>query len=38
MIYRFAGYSLDPATFQLKRGNEEIAVEPQVFSVLAFLI
>lgn len=38
MIYRFADYALDLETYALSRGAEPIAVEPQVFSVLAFLI
>lgn len=38
MIYQFGKYSLDPTTYQLKRGDEEVPVEPQVFSVLRFLI
>lgn len=38
MIYRFGEYSLDPAMFQLTRGNEEVSVQPQVFEVLRCLI
>jgi TolB-like protein/Flp pilus assembly protein TadD len=36
--YFFEGYALDKGTRELKRGNEMIALEPQVFDLLAFLI
>lgn len=38
MIYGFENYSLDVKTLELRRGSELIAVEPQVFSLLLFLI
>ena len=38
MIYRFGEYSLDPASYELRRGDEKVSVEPQVFDVLKFLI
>jgi len=38
MIYRFDPYSLDTKSFELKKGSDAVAVEPQVFNVLAFLI
>ena len=38
MIYQFAGYTLDPARRELRRGDAPVAVEPQVFDVLKTLI
>lgn len=38
MLFRFGGYALDLQTYTLRRGGEEVAVEPQVFGILAFLI
>jgi DNA-binding winged helix-turn-helix (wHTH) protein/alpha-beta hydrolase superfamily lysophospholipase len=38
MIYRFGRYVLDPTKYQLKRDDEEVHIEPQVFGVLTFLI
>lgn len=38
MAYLFGDYSLDPQSYELKRGEQPIAVEPQVFGVLACLI
>ena len=38
MIYRFDALSLDTESLELRRDNEVIAVEPQVFSVLAYLV
>jgi pimeloyl-ACP methyl ester carboxylesterase len=38
MLYRFGDYALDLQTYTLRRGEEEIAVEPQVFGILACLI
>ena len=35
MIYRFGEFSLDPLAFELRRGDDAIAVEPQVFAILA---
>jgi TolB-like protein len=36
--YCFEAYALDPGTRELKRGNELVALEPQVFDLLVFLI
>jgi DNA-binding winged helix-turn-helix (wHTH) protein len=38
MIYSFQGYTLDIARHELRRGAEQIAVEPQVFDLLLYLI
>jgi DNA-binding winged helix-turn-helix (wHTH) protein len=40
MIYSFADFELDTSCFELRRGDtgESIAVEPQVFDVLHFLV
>jgi adenylate cyclase len=38
LIYRFEDFSLDGDRRELRRGNEIVAVEPQVFDVLEFLI
>ena len=38
MIYRFEDFSLDGDRRELRRGREIIAIEPQVFDVLEFLI
>ena len=38
MIYRFDQYSLDPQCYELRRGEEVVKVEPQVFGLLAHLI
>ena len=38
MRYCFEAYALDPGTRELKRGNELVALEPQVFDLLVFLI
>jgi DNA-binding winged helix-turn-helix (wHTH) protein/pimeloyl-ACP methyl ester carboxylesterase len=38
MIYFFENYSLDINRRELRRGAEAVAVEPQVFDVLAYLI
>ena len=38
MGVRFADVELDVATRELRRGGEPVAVEPQVFEVLAYLI
>ena len=35
---RFDEYELDPETIELKRAGEVVAVEPQVFDVLAYLV
>ena len=38
MIYRFGDHTLDTDGFRLTASGEEIAVEPQVFALLQFLI
>jgi DNA-binding winged helix-turn-helix (wHTH) protein len=40
MIYSFADFELDTSCFELRRGDtgESIAMEPQVFDVLRFLV
>lgn len=38
MRYEFEDYSLDPARLELRRGDERLHVEPQVFQVLLHLI
>src|SRR5262249_41363303 len=38
LIYFFENYSLDINRRELRRGAESVAVEPQVFDVLAYLI
>ncbi|MEE8334605.1 MAG: winged helix-turn-helix domain-containing protein [Alphaproteobacteria bacterium] len=38
MIYRFAEFALDTELYELRRGGEPVAVEPQVFSLLLHLI
>lgn len=38
MIYRFDPFSLDSESLELRKGGETVPVEPQVFSVLAYLI
>lgn len=37
-IYRFAGFELDTARFQIRRAGRAIAVQPQVFDVLHYLV
>ena len=37
-IYRFAGLELDTARFQIRRAGRAIAVQPQVFDVLHYLV
>jgi DNA-binding winged helix-turn-helix (wHTH) protein len=36
--FLFAGYTLDPDRRELSRGAEPIAVEPQVFDLLTYLV
>jgi TolB-like protein len=36
--YCFGAYALDPGTRELRRGGEQVALEPQVFDLLVFLI
>jgi DNA-binding winged helix-turn-helix (wHTH) protein len=38
MIYTFDSYELDLDQFELRRDGERVAVEPQVFDVLAHLV
>ena len=38
MIYRFGNFALDMARFELREDGEVLAVEPQVFALLAFLV
>lgn len=38
MIYRFGEYSLNPHSYELRADDEVIPVEPQVFSLLLYLI
>ena len=38
MLYCFEAYSLDTETRELKRGGEPVALEPQVFDLLVYLI
>ncbi|MFT5488714.1 MAG: pimeloyl-ACP methyl ester carboxylesterase/DNA-binding winged helix-turn-helix (wHTH) protein [Paracoccaceae bacterium] len=38
MIYRFGDYSLDSSGFELRHGDDVVPVEPQVFSILTFMI
>jgi len=38
LIYFFENYALDIDRRELRRGAEVVAVEPQVFDVLAYLI
>lgn len=37
-IYRFADLELDTSRFQVRRGSEALAVQPQVFDVLYYLV
>jgi TolB-like protein/DNA-binding winged helix-turn-helix (wHTH) protein len=38
MIYRFGPYELDLATVELRAGGEVVALEPQVFALIALLV
>ena len=38
MLYSFEAYALDTDRRELKRGTERVALEPQVFDLLVFLI
>lgn len=38
MIYRFGEYTLDTQAYELRRAGSIIAVEPQVFNVLQYLL
>src|ERR1700755_1338532 len=37
-IYRFDGITLDTATRRLRRGDQELLLEPKAFRLLEFLI
>jgi TolB-like protein len=37
-IYRFSGLELDTSRFQVRRGSQVLAVQPQVFDVLHYLV
>ena len=38
MIYSFGAFDLDTGVFELRRAGVAVAMEPQVFSVLAYLV
>lgn len=38
MVYVFADYEIDPDRFELRRGGRPVAIEPQVFDVLLYLV
>jgi DNA-binding winged helix-turn-helix (wHTH) protein len=38
MLYFFENFVLDPGRRELRRGNSPIAVQPQVFDLLEYLI
>ncbi len=38
MVYCFEAYALDTGTRELKRGSDLVALEPQVFDLLVYLI
>ena len=38
LIYRFDGFTLDAATRRMRRGEEELSLEPKSFRLLEFLI
>jgi DNA-binding winged helix-turn-helix (wHTH) protein len=38
MIYRFADFELDPSTAELRRGEQAVTVEPQVFALVLLLV
>ena len=38
MIYHFDGHQLDTDRYELRRGADEVPVEPQVFEVLRYLL
>ena len=38
MTYLFAGYALDPERRELRYSNKLVAVEPQVFDILEYLV
>jgi pimeloyl-ACP methyl ester carboxylesterase/DNA-binding winged helix-turn-helix (wHTH) protein len=38
MVFRFDGYELDTKQYELRHSDEIVALEPQVFDVLAYLV
>ena len=38
LLYTFEGYALDTDRRELRRGNAVVALQPQVFDLLEFLI
>ena len=38
MVFRFDNYELDTDRFELRRSGAPVAIEPQVFSLLALLV
>jgi DNA-binding winged helix-turn-helix (wHTH) protein len=38
LVYRFGHFTLDAERRELRRGRELVAIEPQVFNVLKYLI
>ena len=38
MIYDFAGFSLDIARMELRRGQDVLALEPRAFQLLRLLV
>ena len=38
MIYSFGAFDLDTNVFELRRAGAPVAMEPQVFSVLTYLV
>lgn len=38
MVYRFTSFELDTDRFELRKHGKAVAVEPQVFALLAFLV
>ena len=38
MIYRFENFELDTDRFELRKTGTPLAIEPQVFALLAFLV
>ncbi len=38
MIYRFGSFTLDTTVYELRRDGDAVAIEPQVFSLLQYLI
>ena len=38
MLYRFEDYSIDSSGFELLKGGQPVAIEPQVFELLLLLV